>query len=118
MNAMSKASYNAIIEESSNSGRAQEAAAIAHSIELMNGAEADDSHPKDTVIALHFTRRLWELLLRDLASPDNGLPRSLRADLISVGLGILRDLEKIRQRQKESFETTISLSKIIYEGLK
>ena len=82
MNAMSKASYTEIIEESSASGRQQEAAAIAHSIELMNGAEAETAQPKDTVIALHFTRRLWELLLRDLASPENGLPRSLRADLI------------------------------------
>ena len=115
---MSKASYNEMIEESAASGRQQEAAAIAHSIELMSGADAENANPKDAVIALHFTRRLWELLLRDLASPENGLPRSLRADLISIGLGILRDLEKVRQRQKESFETTISLSKIIYEGLK
>lgn len=118
MNAMSKASYTEVIEESSTSGRQQEAAAIAHSIELMNGAESETARPKDAVIALHFTRRLWELLLRDLASPENGLPRSLRADLISIGLGILKDLEKIRQRQKDSFETTISLSKIIIEGLK
>ncbi len=115
---MSKASYHEMIEESAASGRQQEAAAISHSIELMSGADAEDANPKDKVIALHFTRRLWELLLRDLASPENGLPRSLRADLISIGLGILRDLEKVRQRQKESFETTISLSKIIYEGLK
>lgn len=115
---MSKASYNEIIEESSTSARQQEAAAIAHSITLMNAADADDSQPKESVVAIHFTRRLWELLLRDLASPENGLPRELRADLISIGLGILRDLEKIRQREKENFETTISLSKIIIEGLK
>ncbi len=118
MNAMSKARYNEVIEESSNSGRQQEAAAIAHSLALMNGAEAKNAQPKDAVVAIHFTRRLWELLLRDLASPEKSLPRALRADLISIGLGILRDLEKIRQRQKESFETTISLSKIIIEGLK
>ncbi len=115
---MSIASYTETIEESSTSGRQQEASAIAHSIKLMTKADSETADPQDRVTALHFTRRLWELLLRDLASPENGLPRSLRADLISIGLGILRDLERIRQREKDSFETTISLSKIIIEGLK
>jgi flagellar protein FlaF len=72
---------------------------------------------KEAIEALHFCGRLWALLIEDLAHPDNQLPTQLRADLISIGLWIMRESEEIRQGRSENFEGIIQVTRAIAEGL-
>jgi flagellar protein FlaF len=60
---------------------------------------------------------LWGVLVEDLAKPENDLPKPLRADLISVGLWIMREAEQIRLGKSENFKGLIEVSTVISEGL-
>lgn len=115
---MSLAYYEEVVEQGSESGRRAEKMAISHSLGLLETAQETGVQSNEATVAMHFTRRLWEMLLRDLASPENGLPAQLRADLISIGIGILRELEELRQHRKDDFEHVMFLSRTILGGLK
>lgn len=70
------------------------------------------------VVALNFLRSLWTIMIEDLASPANGLPPMLRAQLISIGLSIMRQADAIRSEREKSFNGLIDVSRLILEGLK
>jgi flagellar biosynthesis activator protein FlaF len=110
-------SYADVIDERPATGRARERAAILHTIELMSAAEADGPRSRKAVEALHSVQRLWSLLIEDLAKPENELPGQLRADLISIGLWNLREVENIRHGRAGSFESLIEVSAAIAGGL-
>ena len=61
--------------------------------------------------------RVWTSFIEDLGSPDNALPRELRANLISIGLWLLREAEEVRQGRSENFEGLIEVSQIIRDGI-
>ena len=65
-----------------------------------------------------YLRRLWGLLIEDLARPENDLPKALRADLISIGLWIMREAEEIRLEKSDNFKGLIDVSMSIRDGLK
>lgn len=69
------------------------------------------------VEALHFTNRVWTALLEDLSSDENALPKELRANLISIGLWLLRETEDIRQGRSNNFDGLIEVSQIIRDGI-
>jgi flagellar protein FlaF len=56
--------------------------------------------------------------VEDLASPDNQLAEELRANLISIGIWIIKESERIRQRESDNFQGIIDISIIIRDGLK
>ena len=64
-----------------------------------------------------FVRRLWGYLIEDLAKPENDLPQSLRAELISIGLWIMREAEQIRLETSSNFKGIIEVSTAIRDGL-
>ncbi len=53
----------------------------------------------------------------DLAKPENELPSALRADLISIGLFILKETEQMRLEKSVNFQTIIDISTTIKNGL-
>ncbi|RUU61172.1 flagellar biosynthesis regulator FlhF, partial [Mesorhizobium sp. M2C.T.Ca.TU.009.01.2.1] len=55
--------------------------------------------------------------VEDLGSSDNALPKELRANLISIGLWLLRETEDIRQGRTNNFEGLIEVSQIIRDGI-
>ena len=57
-------------------------------------------------------------LLDDLGSGENALPKELRANLISIGLWLLREAEDIRQGRTDNFEGLIEVSQIIRDGIR
>ena len=57
------------------------------------------------------------MLLEDLAHPDNQLPKQLRADLISIGIWIMREAEEIRLGRSQNFKGIIDVTRAIAEGL-
>jgi len=90
--------------------------------EIMEDDVADardrERHSQDAVEALYFTRRLWIRFVEDLGAAENQLDPELRANLISIAIWILKETEKIRNRQSDNFQAIIDITTIIRDGLK
>ena len=84
---------------------------------LLDRAENAGVKSQQAVEALLFLRRLWEFLLVDLGSADNQLPPKLRADLISVGIGLLREADAINRGELSDFASLKEISQTIADGL-
>lgn len=114
---MYRFSYAEVLEETPQTARARERMALEHSIGLLQTAAEVGVNSRDTIEALHFCRRLWAVLVEDLAHPGNALPKQLRADLISIGIWIMRELEEIRLGRSKNFKGIIDITRAIAEGL-
>ncbi len=110
-------SYSDVVDDRPATGRAHERAAILRTIEVMTAAEQEGPQSRKAIEALHSVQRLWSILIQDLAKPENELPGQLRADLISIGLWNLREVEDIRLGRTVSFGSLIEVSAAIAEGL-
>lgn len=111
-------SYAEIVDDACNDSRGRERRAVERGIELLRKAQASGVASRDTVEALHYIRSLWSILMEDLAHKDNDLPDRLRADLISIGIWVLREAEQIRLNRSDDFENLIEINAMICEGLK
>lgn len=67
--------------------------------------------------ALHENTRLWTALGLDLARPDNELPESLRASLLSLALFMRRHAELVL-RGEESAEVIVEINTTVMRGLR
>jgi len=105
------------MEDDPQLARANERDVILHSIRLLDRAENAGVKSQQAVEALLFLRRLWEFLLVDLGSADNQLPPKLRADLISVGIGLLREADAINRGESSDFASLKEISQTIADGL-
>jgi flagellar protein FlaF len=109
--------YAEVLDEAPKAARERERKALERSIELLEAADKAGPRSQETVEALAFVRQLWGILIEDLASPENALAQPLRADLISIGLWIMREAEDIRLEKKDSLKGLIEVSRVICEGL-
>lgn len=114
---MYRFSYAEVLEETPQTARERERAAIDHSIALLKAAAEKGNRSRESVEAVYFVRRLWAYLIEDLAKPENDLPKNLRADLISVGLWIMREAEQVRLGHSSNYKGLIEVSQLIAEGL-
>lgn len=110
--------YAEIQEDSPTDARDRERQLFDQSVALLSKAAEDGVKSFACVEAVHFTVRLWTTLLEDLANPDNALPKELRASLISIGIWILRESDKIRKGESENISGVLDITKIIRDGLK
>lgn len=115
---MHRFAYAEVFEDSSTSSRARDGRALDVSIDLLKRAESKGAGSVESAEALYFATRLWSTFLEDLARPENGLPVQLRAGLISVGIAVMREAERIRLGKTESFGHMIEISTIVREGLR
>ena len=115
---MYKFYYNEVLDESPKEAREQERTALERSIALLQEAEKKGAQSREAVEAIFFVRKLWGIFIEDLSKAENGLPQQLRADLVSVGLWVMRETEEIRHGRSSNFAALIDVSKTISEGLK
>jgi len=115
---MYKFYYAEVLDEIPKEAREGERTALERAIELLQLAEQNGPQSREAVEALFFVRKLWGIFLEDLAKPENELPQKLRADLISIGLWVMREAEEIRQGRSRDFKGLIEICRTIYEGLK
>jgi flagellar protein FlaF len=66
--------------------------------------------------ALDWNRRLWSTLATDCGLPGNGLPKELRAQIISLSLWVSRHSSEVARR-KADIDDLIDINKMIMEGL-
>ncbi len=114
---MYRSSYSEVIEDDPQVARANERAVILHSIRLLERAEKSGPQSREAVEALLFLRRLWEFFIIELGNSENQLPMKLRADLISVGIGLLREAEAIRLGESSDFASLKEISQSIADAL-
>ena len=112
-------SYAEIMEEGVTVSKDRERQVLDRSIALLKAAMASgESYGKETVEAVYFTRRVWIRFIEDLGNPENQLEEELRANLISIAIWILKEVEKIRKRESTNFQGIIYITNIIKDGIK
>lgn len=115
---MYKFSYDEMLEEVPDESRKREKRALDHSIEMLKAAAVAGPESREAAEALVFLNKLWTILVEDLSSPENDLPQELRAQIISIGIWILKEAQRIRIGEVTSFDGLISVSEMICEGLR
>ncbi|PBC04503.1 flagellar biosynthesis regulator FlaF [Mesorhizobium sp. WSM3860] len=110
-------SYADIQTDSVADAKDRERQLLTRSIDMLSTAASVGPESLEAVEALHFTNRIWTTFVEDLGSSDNALPKELRANLISIGLWLLRETEDIRQGRTNNFEGLIEVSQIIRDGI-
>jgi flagellar protein FlaF len=110
-------SYADIQTDSVADAKDRERQLLSRSIDLLATAHGKGSKSLEAVEAIHFLNRVWTSFIEDLGSAENELPVELRANLISIGLWLLREAEEVRQGRSENFEGLIEVSQIIRDGI-
>lgn len=114
---MTYASYEAVMEDSGQEARARERQALSRGIDMLKRLQNGALQPAEATEALLYIRRLWEFFIDDLSSPANGLPEKLRAELISIGLWVIRDAERVRQAQSADVGDLVTINTVIRDAL-
>ncbi len=109
--------YAEVVEDSPQEMRAREHDAIGRAVTLLEAAQAAGPKSKEAHDALTYLRRLWSIFIDDLGSQNNDLPEDLRAQLISIGIWIMKEIERLRTGAIESFADLIEINAIIRDGL-
>jgi flagellar biosynthesis activator protein FlaF len=115
---MHQIAYSHVVDDAPSSARERERRALNRSLELLERAETAGLRSREMFEALHFTTRLWSILLEDLGDEQNALPEELRASLISVGLWVLRTCEELRLEQSADVASLIEITRTIRDGLR
>jgi flagellar protein FlaF len=111
-------SYSEIMEGGQQDARGRERIAMERAIELLELARQKGVRSLESAEALNYVDSLWRMFLEDLAKPENDLAESLRAELISIGIWITKEIKHIRTGQSEDFGNLIEVCAIIRDGLK
>lgn len=115
---MYKFSYAEILDDAEDERRGREVMALEHGIGLLRKADATDATNPQTREALLYIQQLWGFLIRDLADANNGLGDTVRADLISIGLWIIREADRVLSGVSTNIDGLIDINRTIRDGLK
>jgi flagellar protein FlaF len=110
-------SYADIQTDSIADAKDRERQLLDRSIDLLVSAQQAGVDSHQAIEAIHFMNRVWTSFLDDLGNPENELPKELRANLISIGLWLLRESEAVRQGTSNNFDGLIEVSQIIRDGI-
>ena len=88
--------YNDVIEDSHQTLRARERAAMDRVIEMLRAAQEKGPQSRELIDALFYLRRLWMIFIDDLKDPNNELPAQLRAGIISIGFWMMKEIDRVR----------------------
>ena len=110
-------SYADIQTDSIADAKDRERQLLSRSIDLLTTARQRGHQSTEAIEAIQFMNRVWTSFIEDLGSAENQLPVELRANLISIGLWLLREAEEVRQGRTDNFEGLIEVSQIIRDGI-
>jgi flagellar protein FlaF len=110
-------SYAEAIEDDQREARSIERQALDRAVALLQAADAAGPNTREFVEALYYTRRLWNVFVGELASEENALPVEIRANLISIGIWILKEADAIRAGKLKSCAAIGEICAIVRDGL-
>jgi flagellar protein FlaF len=108
---MSLSRYRSTINREANP-REAEIRAFAHVNALLAGAGSRPAR----VAALHTNHKLWSILLTDLATPGNALPRELKGRLASLAIWAQRESMRLMETD-DSLDALMTINRDMAEGL-
>ena len=111
-------SYAEVQQDDLAEAKDRERQLLDRSIELLKEAMEKGAKSPEGINAIFFARRVWVRFIEDLGSSENELDAGLRANLISVGIWILKETELLREGKSDNFGDIIEISEIIRDGLK
>ncbi|MCO4315668.1 flagellar biosynthesis regulator FlaF [Phyllobacterium sp. 21LDTY02-6] len=114
---MYQARYDDVINDSVATARERERFLFDQSIAMLEAARDEGGYSYKGIEAVHFTVKLWMLVIEDLGDAANQLPPELRASLISIGIFILKELEAIRQERSTDYDSIIDITRTIRDGI-
>lgn len=109
--------YEAVVEDSGREARWRERQALSLGIDRLERLQGSLFSVEDLVQGLLYVRRLWAILIEDLSHPDNGLPDKLRADIISIGLWIVKEADRLREERSNDVMQLIEINRLIRDAL-
>jgi flagellar protein FlaF len=110
--------HNDVIEDSRQTMRARERQAMDRVIAMLRTAQEKGPGSRERVEALFYLRRLWMIFLNDLNDPNNELPEQLRAGIISIGIWMMKEIDRVRGGATNDLTPMIEINALIRDGLK
>ena len=110
--------YNEVIEDSRQTMRARERQAMDRVIAMLRAAQEKGPGSRERVDALYYLRRLCMIFLNDLRDPNNELPDQLRAGIISIGIWMNKEIDRVRGGLTNDLTPMIEINELIRDGLK
>ena len=114
---MTLSSYDTVIEDSAREARGREQQALNHGIALLKRFQSGDIPSSDGAEACSTFGGSGRSSSRISRSPRNGLPEKLRADIISIGLWIVREADRIRQQGSTDVAELVAINTVIRDAL-
>ena len=114
---MYQQSYADILADDAGSARAEEWRALDRAVELLHKAADTEPRSPERREAISFTTQLWSFFVKSLASPDNDLPDRMRAELMSIGIGVMAEAGRIERGQSSDFVGLAEICGIVRDGL-
>jgi flagellar protein FlaF len=84
---------------------------------LMEASKRDPSDLRGRIDALDWNRRVWSVLGTACADPDNALPESLRAGIISLSIWVGKHTSEVIRR-REDIDPLIEVNRMVMQGLR
>jgi len=109
--------YDAVAEDSGREARARERHVLNVAIERLERVQQGVPQGGDLLESLLYVRRLWGIFLEDLVHPENGLPEKLRADIISIGLWVLREADRLQEEKSNDVQQLIEINRLMRDAL-
>ena len=110
--------YETVVEDSGFEARGRERQALSLGIDRLERLQREQRfNMEDQVQSLLYVRRLWTIFIEDLAHPENGLPEQLRADIISIGLWVVKEADRIREEKSNDVIQLIEINRLIRDAL-
>lgn len=115
---MYRMSYAEIADDDSQERRSREVMAFDHGIDLLTRAQANGARSAEATEAARYVQQLWGFLISDLADPGNSLADAVRTDLISIGLWVMREADRVLTGASENFSGLIDVNRSVRDGLR
>lgn len=109
--------YEAVVDDSGYEARTRERQALSLGIDRLERIQTGHFSIEDLVESLLYVRRLWTIFIEDLGHPDNGLPDKLRADIISIGLWVVKEADRLREQRSNDVVQLIEINRLIRDAL-
>ena len=110
--------YNDVIEDSHQTLRAREQAAMDRVIGMLRAAQEKGPESRELIDALFYLRRLWIIFIDDLNDPNNELPDQLRGGIVSIGVWMMKEIDRVRGGLTDDLTPMIEINELIRNGLK
>jgi flagellar biosynthesis activator protein FlaF len=114
---MYHSAYAEIMDAGNGASRRREREALDRAITLMGEARQQGPRSVRGAEAIFYTNRVWAFLVEDLSLSDNDLPDEVRANLISLGIYVIRKLDAVRAGDAEALDDIIDITLLIRDGL-